>query len=80
LGIGFIDHLQIITTSNYNSLTELHTPNITATTAHMRCCQKVPGLGQKRNAGLTYSILAAISFKIVSLGMYTAVPLFFPPF
>jgi hypothetical protein len=35
---------------------------------------KVPGLGQKREAGLTYSILAAISFKIVSLGMYTAIP------
>jgi hypothetical protein len=29
---------------------------------------KVSGLGQKRNAGLTYSILAAIFFKIVSLG------------
>jgi hypothetical protein len=29
----------------------------------MRCYQKVPGLGQKRNAGLIYTILAAISFK-----------------
>jgi hypothetical protein len=38
---------------------------------------KVPGLGQKRNADLTYSILAAISFKIVSLGTYIAIPLFF---
>jgi hypothetical protein len=38
------------------------------------CYQKVPGLGQKRNAGL---ILAAISFQIVSLGMYTVIPLFF---
>jgi hypothetical protein len=34
--------------------------------------QNVPGLGPE-NAGLTYSILAAISFKIVSLGMYTAI-------
>jgi hypothetical protein len=42
-----------------------------------RCYQKVPGLGQKRNAGLTYSILTAISFKMVSLGMYTAIPSFF---
>jgi hypothetical protein len=38
--------------------------------------RKVPGLGQKRNAGLTYSILAAISFKIVSLGTYIAFPSF----
>jgi hypothetical protein len=37
----------------------------------------VRGLGQKRNAGLTYSILAAI-FKMVSLGMYTVIPSFFP--
>jgi hypothetical protein len=29
----------------------------------MRCYQKVPGLGQKINAGLIYTILAAISFK-----------------
>jgi hypothetical protein len=43
----------------------------------MRCYQKVSGLGKKINAGLTYSILAAISFEIVSLGMYTAFPSFF---
>jgi hypothetical protein len=42
--------------------------------------QKVPGLGQKRNAGLTYSMLAAISFKMVSLGMYTVILTFFPRF
>jgi hypothetical protein len=41
---------------------------------------KVPGLGQKRNSRLTYSILAAISFKIVSLGMYTAIPSFLARF
>jgi hypothetical protein len=41
---------------------------------YTRFYQKVPGLGQKKNAGLTYSILAAISFKIVSLGTYTAIP------
>jgi hypothetical protein len=35
--------------------------------AYMTGYRKVPGLGQKRNAGLTYSILAAISFKIVAL-------------
>jgi hypothetical protein len=38
---------------------------------------KVPGLGQKRYSDITYSILAAISFKIVSLGSYTVIPLFF---
>jgi hypothetical protein len=36
---------------------------------------QVPGLGQKRNAGLTYSILAVVSF-----GTYTAIPSFFPCF
>jgi hypothetical protein len=42
--------------------------------------QKVPRRGQKRNAGLSYSILAAISFKIVPIGMCTAIPSFFPCF
>jgi hypothetical protein len=42
--------------------------------------RKVPRLGQKRNVGLTYSILATMSFKIVSLGKYTAIPLFSPCF
>jgi hypothetical protein len=35
------------------------------------------GLGQKRYADLTYSILAAISFKIFPLGTYTAIQSFF---
>jgi hypothetical protein len=42
--------------------------------------RKVPGLGQKRNDRLTYSILTAISSKIVSLGTYTAIPSFLPCF
>jgi hypothetical protein len=42
--------------------------------------RKVPGLGQKRNGGLTYVVLAAISFKIVSLGTYAVIPSFFPCF
>jgi hypothetical protein len=42
--------------------------------------RKVTGLGQKRNSGLTYSILAVISFKTVSLGMYTTIPSFFSGF
>jgi hypothetical protein len=33
-----------------------------------------------KNAGLTYLILSAISFKIVSLGTYTEIPSFFPCF
>jgi hypothetical protein len=45
-----------------------------------RFFQKVPGQGQKRNAGLTYSVLAAISFRIVSLGTYTVILSFFPHF
>jgi hypothetical protein len=39
---------------------------------------KAHGLSQKRNACLTCSILSANSFKIVSLGMYIAILLFFP--
>jgi hypothetical protein len=37
--IGVIDHLQIITRSNYNSLTELNAPNITVTTAQTKSPQ-----------------------------------------
>jgi hypothetical protein len=38
LEIEFIDHLRIVTINNYDSLTELHTPNITVrvTTAHIK--------------------------------------------
>jgi hypothetical protein len=40
LVIGFTDHLLIVTASKYyNSLTELHTPNITVITAHMMYSQ-----------------------------------------
>jgi hypothetical protein len=39
------------------------------------CYLKVPGLGQKRNDCLNYSILAVISF-----GTYTVIPWFFPRF
>jgi hypothetical protein len=42
-------------------------------TLYTRSNRKAPRLGQKRNAGLTYSILAAISFKTDSLGTYTAI-------
>jgi hypothetical protein len=36
LVIGFIGHLQNVTTNNYDSLTELHTPEVTVTTAHIK--------------------------------------------
>jgi hypothetical protein len=36
LVIGFIEHLQNVTTNNYDSLTELHAPKITVTTAHIK--------------------------------------------
>jgi hypothetical protein len=32
---GF-DHLEAVNLNNYNSLTELHTPNITVITAHIK--------------------------------------------
>jgi hypothetical protein len=37
--IGFIELLQNVTTNNYDSLTELHTPKITVTTADMKSSQ-----------------------------------------
>jgi hypothetical protein len=36
LVIGFIEHLQNVTTNNYDSPTELHTPNATLTTAYTK--------------------------------------------
>jgi hypothetical protein len=36
MNIEFIDHLRIVTITDYTSLTELHTPNITVTTAHIK--------------------------------------------
>jgi hypothetical protein len=53
---------------------------IHTSTSQQNTYRKFAGLGQKRNADLTYSILAAISFKIVSLGTYTAIPSFLPCF
>jgi hypothetical protein len=37
LVIGFTEHLQNVITSNYDSFTDLHTPQITVTTARMKC-------------------------------------------
>jgi hypothetical protein len=34
--IGFIEHLYLITTSDYNSLNGLHTLKITLTAAHIK--------------------------------------------
>jgi hypothetical protein len=39
LVIGFIEHLQKVTTNNYDSLTELHTPKISVTTAYIKSSQ-----------------------------------------
>jgi hypothetical protein len=39
LVIGFIEHLQNVTTNNYDSLTQLHIPKITVTTAHIKSSQ-----------------------------------------
>jgi hypothetical protein len=36
---GFTEHLTLVTTNNYDSLTELHTPKITVTTAHIKSSQ-----------------------------------------
>jgi hypothetical protein len=37
--IGYIEHLQNVTTNNYDSLAELHTPKITVTTADTKSSQ-----------------------------------------
>jgi hypothetical protein len=39
LVIGFTEHLQNVTTNNYDSLTELHTPKITVTTGYIKSSQ-----------------------------------------
>jgi hypothetical protein len=39
LMIGFIEHLQNVTTNNYDSLIELHTPKITLIPAHKKSYQ-----------------------------------------
>lgn len=44
-----------------------------------RVCWKVLKLGQKRNLDIMYWVVAAISFRIISLGTYVATP-FFPSF
>jgi hypothetical protein len=36
LVIEFTEHLQNVTTNNYESFTKLHTPKITVTTAHIK--------------------------------------------
>jgi hypothetical protein len=39
IGNRFIGHLENVTTNTYDSLTELHTPKITVTTAHIKSSQ-----------------------------------------
>jgi hypothetical protein len=39
LVVGYTEHIQNVTTNNYDSLTELHTPKITVTTAHIKSSQ-----------------------------------------
>jgi hypothetical protein len=39
LVVGFLEHVQNLTTNNYDSLTKLHTPMITVTTAHIKSSQ-----------------------------------------
>jgi hypothetical protein len=39
LVIGFTEHLKKVTTNNYDSLNELHTPKFIATTAHIKSSQ-----------------------------------------
>jgi hypothetical protein len=41
LVIGIYWKLTLITTNNYNSLTELHTPEITVITAHIKSSQSL---------------------------------------
>jgi hypothetical protein len=44
--IGIIEHLQNVTTNNYDSLTELHTPKITVTIAHIKSSQSSLAVAQ----------------------------------
>jgi hypothetical protein len=46
--IGFTEHLQNLTTNNCDSLTELHTPRITVTTAHLKSSQSFLAVVRQR--------------------------------
>jgi hypothetical protein len=48
LVIGFIEHLQNVTTNNYDSLTELHALKFTVTTAHIKSSQFSPAVAWLR--------------------------------
>jgi hypothetical protein len=64
LVIGFIGHLQNVTTNNYDSLTELHTPKITVTTADFsvftsHCLVATLKLRYDRRSSASQSILVS---------------------
>jgi hypothetical protein len=44
LVIGFIEHLQNVTTNNYDSLTKLRSQKIAVTTAHIKSSQSARGV------------------------------------
>jgi hypothetical protein len=60
LVIGFIRHLQNVTTNNYDSLTKLHTPKITVTTVTSQFAMSSPVVAWWRI--LTVSSASVLSF------------------
>jgi hypothetical protein len=75
--IGFIEPLQNLTTNNYDSLTNLHTPKTTVTTAHINNSESSLAVAQQRLPtldvpltlasqtlpGLSYQLLSATAHK-----------------
>jgi hypothetical protein len=57
LVIGFTEHLQNVTMNNYDSLTELHIPKITVTTAHIKSSQSSLAVVWQRLQRLTFPFL-----------------------
>jgi hypothetical protein len=66
LVIRIIEHLQNVTTNNYDSLTELHTPKITVTIAHIKSSQTSLDVAWQRLQQWTLPFLRVPELSTVS--------------
>jgi hypothetical protein len=66
LVIVFIEHLQNVTTNNYDSLTEIHTPKITVTTAHIKSCRSLAAVAWYRIPTADFPLLRVLELSTAS--------------